>query len=451
MQEKNQLLKTVAQNFVIADPPPAPLNGFSEVAAWFSKHEIIYPRTFTIDGNALGFKKPGADAVTSLANDLLKDNRQYLEGIEHGKLKEAIAQELINAIRSNSPYENFEYLELHIANWFSDQSAGKTHFTPCFISPNYSQPFSVGPVRFLSLDQFQAAHAISSKNDFEKFPYDKLFEFAERQNARWIAEVSIDGYDTKRSTEHADIAIDIALVALQLFIPSSECKNVARATARTIPSNISHFHRVDDHLRASFSRMDPCLAYSAGYFDYLLKQNKSVLDSVGNRVKAFVEGKSTLLQLDQAWCDAAYWFHEGISEELDSVAIAKIETSIEVLLFAESTKGCKDRLIKTFQSFYGLSMNDPLRENDPRTVFAFIESIVTARSRVLHGTWSTLNYRKQMQIERQHRDEIEMLARDLLARVTLELDNYKQSEQPEDNFTKFLDWVSRQRAADSIS
>jgi hypothetical protein len=49
--------------------------------------------------------------------------------------------------------------------------------------------------------------------------------------------------------------------------------------------------------------------------------------------------------------------------------------------------------------------------------------------------------------ERQHRQEIELLASDLLTRFTLHLDDYKNSEKPEDNFMKFLDWISMQKVS----
>jgi hypothetical protein len=447
MENVVDYLMLAANNFVIADRPPKKLTNFNETSAWFAQNEIVYPTMFTPEGNAIGFKKDGADAAIALAETLLKTNPEYARGTDFQVLLNAIATELIKAIRDGCPYEDNEKFEARIAIWFAKETEAKTHFIACSISPYESQSFSVGPVAFRSLRGFSAAHEIASKDDFEKFSYGQVLEYAVKQGAHWIAEVQTEGLDPTRSVERADISVDIALVALQLFIPSSISKEVARSTARTIPSVIGSFQKVRDYLRVGHTRVDPCFSYSAEYFDQVIGQNRAILDSVGNRVKAFVLGQSTLLKLDQAWCDAAYWFHEGLSEKLDTVAITKMETSIEVLLFAESARGCKDRLLKAFQSFYGLSAKQPLRGNDSRTVFDFIDSIVTARSRVLHGTWSTLNYRKPMRNERQHRDEIELLARDLLTRYTLQLDSYKRTEHPEDVFLKFLAWVSTQKTS----
>ncbi|MCP3709954.1 hypothetical protein M3I54_23730 [Paraburkholderia sp. CNPSo 3274] len=446
MKNKTEYLKSTANNFVFTERPEEILVGFDATDAWFARHEIVYPRMFTPEGNALGFKRAGVDAAIALTESLLKEHPEYARGTSFERLLSKVADELIKAVRIGTPHEDYDIFKTGIASWFAEEAAPKTHFIPCAVSPNDSRSFHVGPVTFQFVNGFAAAHQVESKDEVEKFGYNQILEYAAGQGARWIAQVETEGYDNERSAEHADSAVDIALVALQLFIPPSISKEVARSTARTIPKNINTFKKVGDHLRAGFTRADPCMSYSGPYFDMILGKNKAILESVGNRVDAFVKGQSTLVRLDQAWCDAAYWFHEGISEKLDTVAIAKMETSIEVLLFAQSTSGCKNGLLKVFEVIYGLTKNQPLRDNDSRTVLSFIDSVVTARSRVLHGTWSTLNYRKPALNERQHRHEIELLASDLLARFTLQLDSYKKTEKPEDNFMKFLDWISTQKA-----
>jgi hypothetical protein len=447
MKDKCDYLKIATNNFVFTERPEELLIGFEGTDAWFERHEIVYPKMFTPEGNAMGFKTDGVNALISLTEFLLKEHPEYSRGTDFKNLLFEVSKELIKSIRNNSPYDNYEKFKLNIASWFSEEASTKMHFIPCAISPYDSRSFSVGPVTFRSVNSFAADHQIASKDEIEKFGYKQLIEYAENQGAHWIAQVQTEGYDNERSAEHADISVDIALVALQLFIPPAVSKEVARSTARTIPPNIKTFKKVGDHLRSGSARADPCISYSGPYFDMILSQNKAILDSVGNRVDAFVKGQSNLVRLDQAWCDAAYWFHEGISEKLDTVAIAKIETSIEVLLFAQSTSGCKNGLLKVFEVIYGLTKNQPLRDNDSRTVLNFIDSIVIARSRVLHGTWSTLNYRKPALNERQHRQEIELLASDLLVRFTLHLDGYKNTEKPEDNFMKFLDWISTQKVS----
>ena len=56
---------------------------------------------------------------------------------------------------------------------------------------------------------------------------------------------------------------------------------------------------------------------------------------MGRRLSAYLEATSVVPDLDEAWCNVMYWFHEAMAECLDTVAVAKLETSIEVLFRAE--------------------------------------------------------------------------------------------------------------------
>lgn len=442
MKSKTNLLTIARSNFVKAPCPSKTLIGGDDTRAWFAKHEIVYPTKFTGDGNAIGFKKEGAEAVIALAEGFLKEHPDYTKATNFQRFVSILADKLIDTIQNGEDYFKFEE---KIATWFAEEAMPRTHYIPCSISPYDSQAFTVGPVTFYSVSRLKSVTQTGMKDELEQFGYDQLFKFAAAQEANWIAEIRIEGYDQTRSSELADISTDIALTVLQLFIPSSFSREVSRSTGRTIPRLMGSFYKVREHLAIGHTRCDPCFSLSAEYFDKLLIENKIILDSVGQRVNSFVTNESTLPKLDQAWCDAAYWFHEGVSEKLDTIAITKMETSIEVLLFAESSAGSKDRLHKAFLAIYGLDGKQPLGQDNPRTVNEFINSIVTARSRILHGTWSTLTHRPPTHDEHQHLDEVEWLARDLLIHFTLQLDEYKNIENPEDDFKKFLGWIAIQK------
>ncbi len=445
MKSKTNLLEIARSNFVRAPLPSSFLTGGDDTRAWFTKHEIVYPTMFTREGNAIGFKKEGAEAVIALAEGFLKEHPDYVKVTNFQKFVSTLANRLIDTIQNDEVHEDYSKFEERIATWFAEENVPRTHYIPCAISPYDSQTFDVGPVTFYTVRSFKAFHTIGLYDELEQHGYDRLFKFTAAHGANWIAEIRIKGFDQTRSSEQADISIDIALTALQLFTPSSISREVSRLTARTIPRIIESFNKIGDHLAIGWARCDPFIGYSLEYFDNLLIENRNILDSVGRRINSFATNESILPKLEQAWCDAAYWFHEGVSEKLDTIAITKMEAAIEVLLFAESSQGSKDRLLKAFQAIYGLDGKQPLRQNDSRTVIEFINSIVTARSRILHGTWSTLTHRPSTRDEHQHREEVEMLARNLLIHFTLQLDEYKNIENPEDNFKKFLEWIGIQK------
>ena len=104
----------------------------------------------------------------------------------------------------------------------------------------------------------------------------------------------------------------------------------------------------------------------------------------------FVTGQMSLPKIDQAWCDAAYWFHEGLANSLDTVATVKLETAVEVLLRSESSKGSGKRMRQAIEAVTGLTPKAPIALGSSVTVEQFAKTLVGARSQVLHGTFSTL-------------------------------------------------------------
>jgi hypothetical protein len=108
-------------------------------------------------------------------------------------------------------------------------------------------------------------------------------------------------------------------------------------------------------------------------------------------VSSFVTGHFCLSNLETAWCDAGYWLHEALAEPIDSIAIAKLETAVEVLVRAESTARSKRRRLTTLNTFYGLAPDDPIAQGSPVTAKQFAQAVAGERSQILHGTRSTLN------------------------------------------------------------
>lgn len=451
MERKNKLLKTAISNFVKAQPPNRMLVGLADTQEWFKEHGIVYPTRWTAEGHAIGFRKDGYEAIISLVDELIKEHSEYSRATSFDRLTAAIADELIESILHGEVSDNYLHVTDKIAKWIASETIQKKHYIPCTITPYDSTPFNVGPVIFRPLNNFKSIKITGEKDELERFSYGKLFEFATEEKANWIAEVQIEGYDHSRSSELADVSVDLALSVLQIIIPSSISREISRVTARTVPALSGSYVEVDNYLRCGFTRQDPCLSYSAEYFNDLIRRNRAILDSVGLRVHAYLTNESALPRLEQAWCDAAYWFHEGISERLDTIAITKMETAMEVLLCSESTKSSKDGLYRAVKVIYGLDKNEQISSSDSRTVKQFIEGIVESRSRILHGTWSTLTHRPKTRNEHQYRQEVEYIARDLLAQFTMKLDDYVKIEGADDHSRKFLEWILTQNENESVS
>jgi len=264
------------------------------------------------------------------------------------------------------------------------------------------------------------------------------------RSAVWLAEVEICALDQQVGTERANLAVDVALVAIQMSLPLYSSREISRITGRTMPSTIGTFFRTKDSVHSGMEQRAPGLVISGEFFDHALASRAPLIESVGRRVKAYVQGASSLPKLEQAWSDAAFWLHEGLAEPLSTVAVAKLETAVEVLLSAESSKGSTKRFREAFESFYGLKGSDPIRQGDQQTVNQLIKSVVGARSRVLHGTSSTLSPSTST-AEQEGREVFEMLALDLICRFTLALDEYAKEPGAVDETYRFLEWIGKDR------
>jgi hypothetical protein len=110
----------------------------------------------------------------------------------------------------------------------------------------------------------------------------------------------------------------------------------------------------------------------------------------------------------------------------------------------KSTSGSKSRLLNAIHAFYGLNSSQLINPESQLTVKEFVEGIVRDRSRILHGTWSTLRHSL-----RDSRPNLTILVSELLARYTLALDRYASTTGAKDDIESFLIAVNKFREEDN--
>lgn len=445
--EKIGFLQSALSNFITTPvPPKLPLvNG--EVSAWFSEHDIVFGLGMHPDGRAFGFNAAGAAAIRGLADALVAERPAFRTGIRVSALMVTLAKTLYKFVaRENSTItsDELDQIEDAIGNWFEAETVARKFLIPCTILPEHATQFSIGPIDFFSVRDLAVREDIPPEQLTDHLKYGPLIQTMQQRAAIWIAEVEVSGFDEPIGTERANLAVDVALVAIQMVLPVSYSREIARITGRTMPPNIGTFFTTKHNIHTGSERREPGLGISGEVFDQQLVAHRALVESVGRRVDAYVRGALVLPKLEQAWCDGAFWLHEGLAEPLSTVAVAKLETAIEVMLSAESSKGSAARFRAAFESLYGLKNTDPIRPGNPQTVKQFIESIVGARSRVLHGTASTLSSDTSSN-EQGGRPVFEMLALDLMRRFTLVLDEYVKDSAAVDDTESFLSWINDQR------
>ena len=171
----------------------------------------------------------------------------------------------------------------------------------------------------------------------------------------------------------------------------------------------------------------------------ILQKAAPIFTAVGNVVHSFASGSFRLPVLEQAWCDAAYWLHQALAESIDTIAIAKLETALEVLLRAESSRGSEQRMLEILSAFFDLGPDDPIAPRSLLSARQFARNIVRDRSRILHGTWSTLNARGM------DRAGMEGFVVSVLRTAVIELEAYAHSAGPADDIDEFLSWMRRRK------
>lgn len=395
-----------------------------------------------LTGEVLGIKKEAAQTFYDFVDSIYSKAPRYQRGTTFDELFNAVfdaVMELFDRPSDNIGNDDLVAVVSSVSDWFDSKVADRRLFIPCDIIPYRAHSFSVGPVIFTHIQDFKIPDSVKGSWLVED-AFKTISNQMKNEGAQWMAVLNVSGCLENRARELADLAIDIALVALQLILAHGYSERIARMSARKFPQYRTTVSLVEGHVSTSNSNNQPGLGFSGGAFDQQLENCAALIISTGNRVRAYVDGTSTYQKLNQAWNDAAYWFHEGIAEPLDTMAVPKLETSIEVLLHAESTKGSEGRIIKAIKAFYGFNA-DQIIDNDRQiTVRQLAKDLVRDRSRILHGTWPTLGTQL-----RSSRSTLTSLARSLLIYYTLKLDMYAASASNNDDLESFLGWISANR------
>ena len=185
----------------------------------------------------------------------------------------------------------------------------------------------------------------------------------------------------------------MVIVAFQLAAPYLDTHNMARLDARRGTSEKRTLSEAGGYHNVGWARKEPGMAIGPGTLPHIMQTAAPVFEAIGNVVRSFASGSFRLPVLERAWCDAAYWLYQGMGESIDTIAIAKLETALEGLLRAESSMGSQQRMLEILSAFFELGPDDPIVPGSTLSTRQFARNVVRDRSRILHGTWSTLSAR----------------------------------------------------------
>lgn len=403
---------------------------------------LIRGRLNLENGHTYGIKREAARALYELIDEIYTGTKKYRKGCTFNDMSDAVFGLLMgffDQVPEKVGAATVAAFDSAVDAWFCAATTSTHPYIPCDIIPYPVKRFAIGPIGFSYLADF--AQNIQ-KTFASTFAFDQLFEAMAKHHVHWIAEVDIADCLPNRAAEIGDLAVDLALVALQLVVPHEYSQRIARLHARRIPQMKISVSLSNGQVSSGSANRQPGRGIDGPVFDQILLENAHIVASLGNRVDAFLNEHAVLPRLNESWSDAAYWFHEGIAEPLDTMAVPKLETAIEVLLRAVSSKGSEVRIIQAIKAFYGLESDQVLGPDSIVTVKEFSKGLVRDRSRLLHGTLSTLNTDM-----RASRANLTLLAHELLVNYSIELDEYQAAGETRDDIVPFQDWVGARRQA----
>lgn len=396
----------------------------------------------------IAIRAPGHHAFADLTDCVL----DQIPGLERGAVYADVEAELFNFIESYVDREpssigtvDADALFGRLANWFAVRATPRRVFVPCLITRTPAPRFEIGPVTFEFADRIATSdfYPQSRADDgiFDLHGFDEIVQWMRDEEAHWLARVDVDGCDQKRAEEIAELAVDLVIVGLQLAQPYLDTRTMARLDARRGTAQKRTLSEANGYFSSGWASKEPGMSIGHGTLPEITRQAAPIFTAVGNIVRSFATGSLRLPVLEQAWCDAAYWFHQGLVESIDTIAITKLETALEVLARAESSRGSERRISEILSAFFGLEPDDPIALESTLTARQFARNVVRDRSRILHGTWSTLNVRGI------DRAGMEGFVSTVLRAAAIELEAYTHLAHRPDDIDHFLDWVGRRRAA----
>lgn len=384
-------------------------------------------------------------AASDAFDDLSKSLVARSTGMERGAVFESVRSELLDALANyvgsdadSIDADGVATLHAHLEQWFGQRAATRQVFIPCAISPWPAPRFSIGPVLFIYVDEVSRSEFYPPRDDdIARHGFDSILGLMKESRAHWLACASVDNCDRQRGEEIGALAADLAIAGLQLVLPLFwHTRTMTRLDVRRGEAQLHTLSRSGGSYAVSVSNRDAGLPIGNGTMADALQKTAPVVRAVGKCVTSFARGQFRLSNLEQAWCNAAYWLHEALAETSDAIAFAKLETALEVLLRAESMSGSASRIKLILDAFYSLGANDLLTSETTTTAKQFVKRMVEDRSRILHGTWSTLNPRLGLD-----RVGMEGFVIEVIRRAAVELEGYADTTAPIDEIEPFLKWV----------
>lgn len=225
------LLRSLAENLISKPLPLDPITeDFLRTEGW---HRAIRQTS-----GIVAILEPGREAFTELSESIIS---QY-PTMERGTVFVNFQTELFNALAagyvgrdpSSIGVADVSALHDHFSGWFANSASPRTVFVPCAVSPWPAPRFAIGPVVFIFVEEVARSefYPPSSSDSVSRDGFDRMLQLMRDTRANWLACVPVEGCERSRAEEVGALAVDLAIVALQLAVPAFDTRSMSRLDAR---------------------------------------------------------------------------------------------------------------------------------------------------------------------------------------------------------------------------
>lgn len=212
------LLQAAIKALVTREHPGHMLVG-DEATAWLTGTGLGYGKVATATGDVTGFGPEGMAAVAALVKAIRDPSEAFQRGASFTTFAAAVADQLIAVWRADSKQAvddaMVQRFEADFATWWNAVTGPRRHFIPCAILSYVANDVVVGPVTFVHASRIVGhPRGLPRDHALTEMACENIGRALAERSAAWIAVVEVDGCHPSRSTEIADLAVDVAITGL---------------------------------------------------------------------------------------------------------------------------------------------------------------------------------------------------------------------------------------------
>ena len=161
----------------------------------------------------------------------------------------------------------------HFVDWFKRHASPRGVFVPCVLTPWVAPRFEIGPVAFVHIGDVPASGGYpegAAPHVIAKF--DTMLALMRETHANWLARVTVEGCEQQRAEEIGQLAVDLAIVALQLAAPNLDTRSMCRMDSRRGSVNKRMISEANGYYNESWSRNEPGVSIGTGTLADILQK-----------------------------------------------------------------------------------------------------------------------------------------------------------------------------------